>query len=113
MGGGWGWYPFTDYAFIKITVFHVQKHSDHATNYESFVNFIGLELKEKVLVEHFQFSETHENDTYLSQTSVPTFFVLLMTGFKMKLLKQSKMWTHHLNARHICWWIKSVGIISY
>ena len=33
---------------IKITVFLVQQHWAHITNYDKFVQFVGIELQEKV-----------------------------------------------------------------
>ena len=40
---------------IKITEFLMWQHIAHTTNYNSFVSFIGCELKEKVLEEYPKF----------------------------------------------------------
>ena len=50
---------------IQITKFLKKKHR------EEFVQFIGVELGEKVIVEYLKYAESHKNPIYLS-TSIVT-----------------------------------------
>ena len=66
----------TEQALIKllrITVFIVQKHWVHTTNYEDFVRFVGTDLQEEVLKSYLELTDSHKNATYLSSNTVSQF----------------------------------------
>ena len=66
----------TEQALIKllrITVFIVQKHWAHTTNYEDFVRFVGTDLQEEVLKSYLELTDSHKNATYLSSNTVSQF----------------------------------------
>ena len=75
---------------IKITEFLVWQHLAHTTNYESFVDFIGCELKEKVSEEYLKFSKVHKYATYLSQTSLSIFLYVIGDWMPDETLKGVK-----------------------
>ena len=66
----------TEQALIKllrITVFIVQKHWAHTTNYEDFVRFVGTDLQEEVLKSYLEQADSNKNATYLSTHTVTQF----------------------------------------
>ena len=49
---------------MQITKFFVKKH------WEEFVQFIGVELGQKVIAEYLKYAESHKNPRYLSTQDI-------------------------------------------
>jgi len=73
---------------LKITVFMVKKHWAHTYNYEDFVRFIGMGLRDEVLNEYTTYSESHKNATYLSASTVTLFVKVISEWMRGKTIKE-------------------------